>query len=246
MNLCVSSSVRRELGRAIGDFSMLHHGDKVLIGLSGGKDSLLLTCAIAELRRRSPIKFELSACTVTMTEDVDTSQLEKFCESIDVPFKKIFHPILSIIENRDERSPCSFCANMRRGLLSGYASENGFNTLALGHNLDDAAETVYMNLFRTGRFKSFQPKFFQDRTNLWLIRPLIYLRETKIIADVERLGLPVLKNACPFAGETERQRIKILLQELSKDVPDIHANTLNALKNIASRDRWEIKMPNDE
>lgn len=232
--------MRRLTGRAVADFSMLHDGDRVLIGLSGGKDSLLLTCALADLLRRSPVKFSLSACTVTMTENVNTTDIENFCASLDISFKKIFHPILSIIETRDERSPCSFCANMRRGLLSGYASDNGFNLLALGHNLDDAVETAYMNLFRAGRFKSFQPKLFQDRTNLWIIRPLVYLRETKIIADVERLALPVLKNPCPFAGETERQRIKKFLHETSQKIPDIYANTLNALKNINGDDAWKI------
>lgn len=217
---------------------MLKAGDRVLVGLSGGKDSLLLTCALAELRTYSPVKFSLSACTVTMTESVDTAKLENFCGSLEIPFHKIFAPILSIIENRNERSPCSFCANMRRGLLSSWASENGFDSLALGHNLDDAVETAYMNLFRAGKFKSFQPKFFQDRTDLWVIRPFVYLRESKIIADVERLQLPVLKNCCPYAGETERQKIKILLQNLSQSMQDIHANTLNALKTLSENDKW--------
>ena len=217
---------------------MLHDGDNVLVGLSGGKDSLFLTLTLAELRSRSPVKFSLSACTVTMDERADTQPLRDFCESLDVTLNVIFHPILDIIKKRDERSPCSFCANMRRGILSGYAQRNNYNVLALGHNLDDAVETAYMNLFRAGRFKSFKPKFYQNRTNLWLIRPLIYVRERKIESEAARLGLPVQTSSCSYAGRTERQRIKELLKTLCRSVPDVHSNTLNALKNLGDNDKW--------
>ena len=219
---------------------MLSNGDNVLIGLSGGKDSLLLTLVLAELRSRSPVKFSLSACTVTMDEKANTEPLKRFCQSLNISLNIIFHPILDIIKKRNERSPCSFCANMRRGILSGYAQKNGYNVLALGHNLDDAVETVYMNLFRAGRFKSFKPKFYQDRTDLWLIRPLIYVREHKIVREVARLELPVQVSTCPYAGETERQRIKELLVTMDSFVPDIHSNTLNALKKLSGDDKWEI------
>jgi len=238
-NSLVSSCIRRNVGRAVGNFSMLHDGDNVLVGLSGGKDSLLLTFVLAELRSRSPVKFSLSACTVIMNESTDVKTLQRFCESMGVTLNIIFHPILDIIKKRDERSPCSFCANMRRGILSGYAQKNNYNVLALGHNLDDAVETAYMNLFRAGRFKSFKPKFYQDRTDLWLIRPLIYVRECNVISEVSRLELPVLMNSCPYAGETERQRIKELLKTMNSFIPDIHSNTLNALKNLSDNDKWE-------
>ncbi|MCL2767266.1 MAG: tRNA 2-thiocytidine biosynthesis TtcA family protein [Synergistaceae bacterium] len=235
----VSSSIAKDVGRAVGNFSMLHEGDNVLIGLSGGKDSLLLALVLAELCSRSPAKFSLSACIVTMEERADIAPLQRFCESIGITLNIIFHPILDIIVKRDERSPCSFCANMRRGILSGYAQKNNYNVLALGHNLDDAVETAYINLFRAGRFKSFKPKFYQDRTNLWLIRPLIYMRESRIISEVARLGLPVQVSSCPYAGNTERQKIKEFLKKMSSSVPDIYSNTLNALKNLSDNDKWE-------
>ena len=235
----ISSSIRRDVGRAVANYSMLHEGDNVLVGLSGGKDSLLLALILSELRSRSPVMFSLSACTVIMEEHIDTEPLRKFCESLELPIFVIFHPILDIMRKRNERSPCSFCSNMRRGVLSGFAKKNNFNTLALGHNLDDAVETAYMNLFRAGRFKSFKPRFYQDRTDLWLIRPLVYTRESKIISETTRLGLPVQENFCPYAGETERQRIKELLKKLDESVPDIHSNTLNALKKLTENDKWE-------
>jgi tRNA(Ile)-lysidine synthase TilS/MesJ len=236
----VLPSIRREVGRAVGNFSMLHNGDNVLVGLSGGKDSLLLTLVLAELRSRSPVKFSLSVCTIIMDEKTNTEPLERFCESMELSLNIIFHPILDIINKRDERSPCSFCANMRRGILSGYAQKNNYNILALGHNLDDAIETAYLNLFKAGRFKSFKPKFYQDRTNLWLIRPLIYVREHNIINEAARLELPVQASLCPYAENSERQKIKELLKTIGKSVPDVHSNTLNALKNLADNDKWEM------
>ena len=123
-------------------------------------------------------------------------------------------------------------------MLSSRAREEGFNKLALGHNLDDAVETFFMNLFRAGRAKSFQPKFFQDRTNIEVIRPLIYSRETAIVAEAERLELPILKSVCPYAGRTERQFTKEMLADVKSRVPDLFANVVNALKNLNSADRW--------
>ncbi|MDR2137607.1 MAG: tRNA 2-thiocytidine biosynthesis protein TtcA [Synergistaceae bacterium] len=233
-------SLRRSVGRALGDFSMIQEGDKLLLGLSGGKDSLVLLHALSEFRRHSPARFELAACTVALT-GMDVSRLEDYCRARQVPYIVLRHPIIEIIENRGERSPCSFCANLRRGMLSSRAREDGFNKLALGHNLDDAVETFFMNLFHAGRAKSFQPKFFQDRTKVEVIRPLIYLRETAIAAEAGRLGLPILVGACPYAGKTERQRTKEMLTELQARVPDLFAHVLNALKNLDSADRWIVE-----
>ena len=238
--LPLSNSLRRNVGRAVGDFTMIGNGDKVLLGLSGGKDSLVLLHALTELRRRSPVDFELAACTVALT-GMNVSHLEEYCRSREVPYIVLRHPIIEIIAGRNERSPCSFCANLRRGMLSSRAREDGFNKLALGHNLDDAVETFFMNLFRTGRAKSFQPSFFQDRTNVEVVRPLIYVRETAIVAEARRLALPVLVSNCPYAGKTERQRTKEMLAEMKKQIPDLFSNVVNALKNLDSSDRWATR-----
>lgn len=234
----LSSALRRDVGRALGDFSMIGEGDRVLLGLSGGKDSLVLLHALSEFRRRSPVRFELAACTVALT-GMDVSHLEEYCRVREIPYIVLRHPIIEIIETRDERSPCSFCANMRRGMLSSRAREEGFGKLALGHNLDDAAETFFMNLFRAGRARSFQPKFYQDRTDIHIIRPLVYTRETRIIAEAQRLELPILVSSCPYAGRTERQRTKEMLAGMSREVPDLFSNVLNALKNLDTGDCWQ-------
>ena len=235
----LAHSLRRHVGRAVGDFSMIEEGDKIVLGLSGGKDSLVLLHALSEFRRRSPVHFQLAASTVALT-GMDVSQLESYCRARDVPYIVLRHPIIEIIESRNERSPCSFCANLRRGILNSRAREDGFNKLALGHNLDDAVETFFMNLFRGGRARSFQPKFFQDRTGIEVIRPLIYARETSIVAEARRLELPILLGACPYAGKTERQRTKEMLNEMNARVPDIFANVANALKTLDASDRWRV------
>ncbi len=236
----LAHSLRRHIGRAIGDFGMIKKGDKVLLGLSGGKDSLVLLHALSEFRRRSPADFELAACTVALT-GMEVSRLEAYCRAREVPYVALRHPIIEIIENRDERSPCSFCANMRRGMLSTRAREFGFNKLALGHNLDDAVETFFMNLFRAGRAKSFQPKFYQDRTGIEVIRPLVYAREAGIAGEARRLELPILISNCPYAGKTERQRTKELLADMKNQIPDLFGNVLNALKTLSSSDSWALE-----
>jgi len=233
----LAKSLRRSVGQAIGDFSMIKDGDRILLGLSGGKDSLVLLHALSKFRRRSPARFDLAACTVALT-GMDVACLESYCHTRGIQYIVLRHPIIEIIEERNERSPCSFCARLRRGILSSRAQEDGFNKIALGHNLDDAVETFFMNLFRTGRAKSFKPKLLQDRTNVEVIRPLIYSSEASVTDEARRLELPVLRSTCPYAGNTERQRTKEILAGLKSRYPDLLSNVVNALKNIDSSDRW--------
>ena len=128
---------------------------------------------------------------------------------------------------------------MRRGILSSWASQNGFNKLALGHSLDDAAETFFMNLLNTGRAKSFQPTAHMSRTNITVIRPLVLATEAAIIDEAKRLNLPVIASSCPFAGHTERQRIREYIAELRKNVPDLYAKIVHALENLSDSESWK-------
>lgn len=234
--------LRKKIGAAMGDFRMIAPGDRILIGLSGGKDSLMLTLALAEFRRRSPVRFSLRACTVDITAGrMDTAPLEAFCASLSIPHTTSRHPIAEIIETRNERSPCSLCANMRRGILNARAKDEGCNLLALGHNLDDAVETVLMNLFQAGRFKAFQPKYHQSRSDITVIRPLVLVEEQRIAREARRLGLPVLPYVCPFSLGTERSRTKDILVRLSADNPRIKYNIVRALRTLDQRDRWSPK-----
>ncbi len=231
--------VRGKIGKAIFDYDMISKEDHIVVGLSGGKDSVFLLVALDEIRRWSPVPFSLSACSVDITGgNWDTSAMENLCSDRGIAYRIVPHPVEEIIRIRDERSPCSFCANMRRGILNSAVKEMGATTLALGHNLDDAVETTLMNLLRTGRFRSFQPTAWQSNSQVRLIRPMVYLSEKAILAEVDRLGLPLLKYTCPFSLETERTRAKGLVQELSANFPDVKQNILHALKCIDTKDRW--------
>ena len=233
--------IRKKMGLALAEFQMISPGDRIMIGLSGGKDSLMLALALFGLRRRSPVKFSISACTVDITGgETNTESLRAFCESLDISYSVKAHPIVDIINIRNERSPCSLCANIRRGILNTAVKEAGCNLLALGHTLDDAVETSLMNLFNTGRFKAFQPKFLQSRSGVTVIRPLILVEERRITKEVSRRGLPVLPYICPFSLETERVRAKKNIDQLAAGNPRIKYNIIHALKSIDEGDRWEV------
>ncbi len=237
--MILSNHVRKKIGLAISDYQMISDGDSIMIGLSGGKDSMILAFALAGLRRRSPVDFSLSACTVDITGGrQDLSELRGFCESLDIPYTVKPYPIVDIITNRDERSPCSLCANIRRGLLNTAAKEAGCLSLALGHTLDDAVETAFMNLFQAGRFKSFLPKVWQSRTGVTVIRPLVLVEERRIEREAGRLALPILPYCCPFSLDTERTRAKGTVATLAAGNPRIKYNVVHALKSIDESDRW--------
>ena len=235
--LTINHSLRRKIGTAITKWHMINNGDTILVGLSGGKDSLVLLHALHELSRRSPVKFSIAALTVALSGH-NTKPLEDYCSSLGVPYNVITQDIIGIIEARNEKSPCSFCANMRRGILTHWAASNGFNKLALGHTIDDAAETFFMNILHAGRAKSFQPVSFMSRTGVTVIRPLVLATEAAIIDEAKRLSLPVEKTVCPFAGFTERQRVRELIAELRGKVPDLYAKIVNALENLSDSESW--------
>ncbi len=236
-NTPLCNSLRRKIGTALAKWHMIDEGDNVLVGLSGGKDSIILLHSLQDFRRRSPVKFSLSAFTVKLS-GMDTDPLSQYCEAMKIRYVVHEQDIMSIIQARQERSPCSFCANMRRGILSTWASQNGCNKLALGHTLDDAVETFFMNLLHSGRAKSFQPKALMTRTGVTVIRPLVLATETAIIDEVKRSGLPVISSPCPYNGHTERQRIREYIADLRKNIPDLYSKILNALQNLSGSDSW--------
>ena len=210
-----------------------------MIGLSGGKDSLILSLALAVLRRRSPVKFGLSACLIDQTGgSMETAKVKEFMEELEIPLLLINHPTFSFMEEREERSPCSLCSNMRRGILAGRAREAGANVLALGHHKDDAVETVLLNLFYGGRFKCWQPTMFMSRTEIRVIRPLAYIEERRISLEAARLGLPVTSSCCPYSSDTKRLSAKNLLKEMEKEMPELKSNVIHALRNVKGNDVW--------
>ena len=237
-NLSINNSLRRKIGQAVTKWHMIHEGDNILVGLSGGKDSLILLHALHTLSRRSPVKFSLAALSVRLS-GMDTAPLEEYCSFLQIPYTVIEHDIIAIINARAEKSPCSFCANMRRGILSTWAAQNGFTKLALGHSLDDAVETFFMNLLHTGRAQSFHPTAHMSRTGITVIRPLVLSTEAAITDEAKRLSLPIIPTSCPFAGHTERQRIRDYISDMREKVPDLYGKILHALENLSDSESWK-------
>jgi len=236
--------MKRALGyvrKAVEDFNMIQEGDRIAIGVSGGKDSLTLLKALKLYQRFSPVSYHLEAITITMGFDYfDITPVEEFCRELDVPFTVVNTMIGKIIfEERKEKNPCSLCARMRRGALHDAALELGCKKVALGHNLDDALETFFLSLFHEGRFNTFSPVTYLDRKDITLIRPLIYAPEPEIIGTVRRQNIPVVPSLCPAAGHTQREEMKKLLRSLAKTYPNIREQMLTALKSKHNRNLWD-------
>ena len=210
----------------------LREGDKIAVGVSAGKDSLALLCALADLRRFYPKKFELCAITVDMGfEGADFSAIKALCDELDVPYTVVPTQISKIIfDVRKEKNPCSLCAKMRRGALHTAAKELGCNTVALGHHFDDVVETFMLNLFFEGRLGCFQPVTYLSRMDIRLIRPMIYMPEKDVRYFAKSASLPVMKSPCPADGNTEREEMKQLLAKLDRENKGLRYRIFGAIQ----------------
>lgn len=217
--------------RAAEDYRMIDRDDIIAVGLSGGKDSLVLLTALAEMRRFYPVPYQVYAITVDMGfPGVDYRPLGEYCASLSVPFRLLPSDIAEIVfTRRAERNPCSLCSKLRRGILTAAAEELGCRKLALGHHLDDVAETVLMNLFFEGRFGCFSPVTTYDDRAVTIIRPLIYAKESDIVYTAKKQMLPILESTCPQNHITERENIKQLLRSLERSHPGIRHRIFGAL-----------------
>ena len=222
------------------DFHLIDDGDRVAVGVSGGKDSLLLLHALSLYRRFTHKDFSLQAITVDNgLGSPDYSRIVSLCDSLEIPYLIKKTEIGNIIFNyRKEKNPCALCAKMRRAVLANTCVENGFNKLALGHHRDDAVETLLLSLFYEGRFHTFHPVTRMSRTGITVIRPLVYLPESHVKHMQKVLDLPVLKSSCPADGKTERETMSGLLSEMKKFCPDIQERILHALRN-EPYDLWQ-------
>ena len=205
--------------RAVDDYNMISEGDVIGIGISGGKDSLALLEAMAEMRRFYPKKYEIKAITVDMGFDgVDYSGIKAFCDRLNVEYRVAPTDIAKIIfDIRKEPNPCSLCAKMRRGTLHATAQELGCNKVALGHHFDDVIETFMMNLFFEGRLGCFSPMTYLSNRKITLIRPLIYATERDVQYFARKRELPIVVNPCPEDHNTEREKMKLLLADIERD-----------------------------
>ncbi len=220
--------------RCVDDYEMIESGDRIAVGVSGGKDSLALLCALSNLRRFYPKPFELRAITIHMgMEDMDFRPVAELCEKLSVPYTLVKTEIQKVVfEDRSEKNPCSLCARMRKGVLNEKLLEQGITKVALGHHFDDAVETFFMSLFYEGRLNCFRPLTFMDRTGVTQIRPLLYVSEEQLRSFAERYDLPVIKNTCPMDGASRRQEVKELVERLSADYPDLKSKVFGAMKRL--------------
>lgn len=204
--------------KAIQMYDMIADGDRIAVGVSGGKDSLILLQSLALLRRFIGIDYELVAISIDMGHEnvrTDFSAIGKMCDTLEVPYVVKPTEIGPIVfDMRQEKNPCSLCARMRRGSLHDAAKANGCNKLALGHHKDDAVETFFMNLFSEGRLGCFQPVTYLSRKDMTVIRPLVLASEGEISSAARRLGLPIVKNKCPVDGHTNREKTKQYVRDM--------------------------------
>ena len=229
---------------AIERYGMIAPGDRVAVGVSGGKDSVALLALLAQLREFLPTPFSLTAITLDpcfLGQEGDFAPIAALCASLGVPYVLKRTRLYEVVFlERAEANPCSLCARMRRGALHKAAQEADCNVVALGHHKDDAAETLLMNLLSGGRLDCFSPKTWLDRRQLTLIRPLVFADERQIRTAVRQRGLPVVKSACPADGCTNRQRTKELIQTLSTEYGPLTDKLLTAMQT-AGLAGWGVK-----
>lgn len=230
------------LRRCVDDYRMIEAGDAIAVGVSGGKDSLVLLRALKHLQSYYPVPFHLEAVTIDLGFDgMDFTPVAQMCREIDVPYTLIHSDIREIVfDVRQEDNPCSLCAKMRRGALNDVLKARGLNKLALGHHFDDAIETFLMSLLFEGRLSCFKPVTHMTRANIWQIRPMVYAGEGTICNLAATLQLPIVENPCPMDKESKRHEIKVLIRELSARYPDLKSKVFGAMQRLPL-DGWGVE-----
>lgn len=222
------------LRRCIDDYNLISEGDKIAVGLSGGKDSAALLFGLAGLRRFYPKSYELFAVTADSGfGGMDFSPLLKLCAELDVPYKILKTDIKELVfDIRHEKNPCSLCSKMRKGAINDAIKKDGINKLALGHHFDDVVETCVMSLFLEGRFHCFKPETYMSRADVYQIRPMLYVKESEVESLVAAQGLPLVKSACPLDKHSKREDIKKTVAELEKLYPELRQKIFTAIKGL--------------
>ena len=225
--------------RADDNFNMINAGDKIAVGLSGGKDSVLLLYALNKYKQFKRVPFDLIAVTVDLGLGFNTAPLEELCRQLQIPFYKIETDIGKIIfETRKEKNPCALCAKMRKGAFYKKCLELNVNKSAYAHHRDDLIDTFLLSLLYEGRLYAMSPVSYLSRCGITLIRPFIYLEEKKIISVINSLDLPVIKNPCPASKMTKREEVKLLSAQLTERYPEFRERIMSALSNPNHYNLW--------
>lgn len=229
-----------KLMRAVVEFRLIEDGDCILIGISGGKDSIFLAYALAVLQKRLKKEFSLRALTIDpqFTRDFPVERIASFCKELSIPFEAVPVDIAGTIENTPEKNPCFTCAFFRRGAINHYAKEHGCNKVAYAHHNDDAVETLLMGLLYSGQIHTFTPKTYLDRSDITVIRPLVYFREAEIREAIAVHGFAPILSPCPFDGTTMRQKVKELISHWEEKDPQIYHHLAAAMRENAVGELW--------
>lgn len=244
------SSVEKKLlhytGKAIADFNMIQTGDRVMVCLSGGKDSFTMLRMLQQLHRRVPHKFSLFVFTLDQSQPGwDDRALRQYLEATGIPYEILTRDTYSIVKDKipEGNTYCSLCSRLRRGIIYTYAEEHGYNKIALGHHRDDLIRTLLMSILYTGDIRSMPPKLLSDNKRHVVIRPLAYCQENDIIAYAKEQAFPIIP--CTLCGSQDnlaRQRVKVLIDMLAKENPKIPSNMLHALTNVKPSQLMDKKL----
>ena len=229
-----------KLMRAITEFELIQDNDTILIGVSGGKDSIFLAYALAMMQQRLKKKFHLQAMTVNpmFSQDFDTAPIAQFMKELNIPYDTVDVDIAGTIAAQEGKDPCFTCAFFRRGAVNRYAKEHGCNKVAYAHHHDDAVETFFMSLLYSGQLHTFTPNTYLDKSDITVIRPLVYFREQEIIDAIPYHGFQPIKSPCPIDGHTVRQTVKELIVSMSQDNPQLYSHLASAMRQNAVGELW--------
>ena len=237
----------RKMWRAIMEFGMLFPHDKVMVGLSGGKDSMFLLYSLKMMQIHSPFPFSLAATTIDLGYgDIQADYLKDYCARLEVPYTVEKTAIAEVVKETSPDNPCNRCAYHRRGVLVTVCNREGYNVLALAHHQDDAVETFLLSLFYSGQLKTFAPCSLLDRNDIRVIRPLVYFTEAEVKGAMKYTEAVAVKNPCPYAGNTQRERVKELLKELVKENPNVYTHLLSAMREGKNIELWPQKPSKEE
>lgn len=250
MRVSLPRKIIRTVQRAVVEFDLLAPGDRILVGLSGGKDSALLLYALALLKKHITFPLELEAFTIDLgfkpKEEMELNIVENLCKDLDVPFETIRAELAEDILNNPQQNPCARCSYFRRAIIHNYAREKGFNKVAFAHHYDDAVETFLMGILYSGQVSTFMPKTFLDRTGITVIRPLIYLRENDIRGTIKKLGYTLMPSPCPRDGLTKRAETKNMIRSMRKENPNIFYNLAAAMREGRGIQLWPRELTKEE
>jgi tRNA 2-thiocytidine biosynthesis protein TtcA len=246
----LQKKVTHYAGKAIADFNMISSGDQVLVCLSGGKDSWAMTWALKQLQIRAHAKFKLKILTLDQGQPGwNDIALKERLEAMNLPYEVLYRDTYSVVTSKipENKTYCSLCSRMRRGIIYRYAREHGFNKIALGHHRDDLITTLLMSIFYNGAIKSMPPKLLNEEKDLIVIRPLIYVQEKDLIEFAQLMEFPIIPcNLCGSQENLQRQSIKSLIHRLAQTNPKIPSNMLHALSSLApsqlmDKNHWDFK-----